>query len=432
MNVRGKPAIALVGLTLCATCGITLAAGSAPAFVQNGKAGFVVAHIEFALAPDAKDTGACPNGMTQGMRREGGASGTGGYGQGGGAQRPSAAPSATQPPASSGVQRGEGASTGGKPAVSEEEAQRQYIRNMMDPNRPDPCRNPEAAAPDPGFRTAQVPSTKAYGIDLDGRDSRAKGKPAPGTCAHDDLVGMNGEHGIDNQFYRLVGCSNSYQTTGQSNTFAIEMLTGSWGILIELSGVDDIRNDDSVEVGIYANADPIELSANREPLANATYAAEQDPRFQTKTRGRLKDGVLTTDPADMRFHWVVNSIYLERPLRDARVQLTLNANGVMEGYLAGYTPVEELYDVQYGFRTGKNAKGEPADARLIRVSSNGQAAVLGHTCNGAYYAIKEVADGHPDAKTGKCTSVSTQYRIKAIPAFVVAAKTKSINDDLAR
>ena len=293
MNARGKHGLALGGLALCVLSGTTFGDGSQPAFVQNGKAGFVVAHIEFALAPDSKDTGACPNGMTQGMRREGGA-----YGQGTGAQRPGAAPTATQRPAgaASGVQGGEGASTGGKPAVSEEEAQRQYIRNMMDPNRPDPCRTPEAAGPDPGFHTAKVPATKAYGIDLDGRDSRAKGKPAPGTCAHDDLVGMNGGHGIDNQFYRLVGCSNSYQSTGQSNTFAIEMLTGSWGILIELSGVDDIRNDDSVEVGIYANADPIELSANREPLANATYAVEQDPRFQTKTRGRLKNGVLTTDP----------------------------------------------------------------------------------------------------------------------------------------
>ena len=359
--------------------------------------------------PDSKDTGACPNGMTQGMRREAGA---GAYGQGAGAQRPSAAPTATQRPAgaSSGVPGGEGASTGGKPAVSEEEAQRQYIRNMMDPNRPDPCRNPEAAGPDPGFRTAKVPATKAYGIDLDGRDSRAKGKPAPGTCAHDDLVGMNGEHGIDNQFYRLVGCSNSYQSTGQSNTFAIEMLTGSWGILIELSGVDDIRNDDSVEVGIYANADPIELSANREPLANATYAVEQDPRFQTKTRGRLKNGVLTTDPADMRFHWVVNSIYLERPLRDARVQLTLSENGVLEGYLAGYTPVEELYDVQYGFRTGKNAKGEPADARLIRVSSNGQAGGAG-----SYLQRGVLRDSRRGGWASRCEDGEVHVRVHAVP-----------------
>ena len=46
--------------------------------------------------------------------------------------------------------------------------------------------------------------------------------------------------------------------------------------------------------------------------------------------------------------------------------------------------------------------------------------------------MHELADGHPDPKTGKCTSISTQYRIKAIPAFVVDTKTQSANEDLAR
>ena len=43
------------------------------------------------------------------------------------------------------------------------------------------------------------------------------------------------------------------------------------------------------------------------------------------------------------------------------------------GYLAGYTPVEDLYNFQYAFRNGKNGKGEPAERRLITISSMGQA-----------------------------------------------------------
>jgi hypothetical protein len=169
----------------------------------------------------------------------------------------------------------------------------------MPPNGKNVCMNPEAFAPDANYPTVKIPGAKAYGIDLDGQHSRATGKAAPGMCAHNDLLGMNGERSIDNQFFRAMGCSHSFQSTGQMNTFAIEMLTGSWGILMTLRGVDDIRNDDSVEVGFFANADPIELSPTRESLPNATYAAQQDPRFRTKTRGRLKNGVLTTEPADV-------------------------------------------------------------------------------------------------------------------------------------
>jgi hypothetical protein len=62
----------------------------------------------------------------------------------------------------------------------------------------------------------------------------------------------------------------------------------------------------------------------------------------------------------------------------------------------------------------------------------GAARVLGHTCNGAYYALHELADGHPDPESGKCTSISTQYRLETIPAFVVDAKTRSVNEELER
>ena len=44
--------------------------------------------------------------------------------------------------------------------------------------------------------------------------------------------------------------------------------------------------------------------------------------------------------------------------------------------------------------------------------------------------MKRLADGHRDPKTGQCTSISTQYRIKAIPAFVVDTPTQSVNEAL--
>lgn len=208
------------------------------------------------------------------------------------------------------------------------------------------------------------------------------------------------------------------------------MLVGEWTILLTLNDVDDIRTDTHVEVGIHAGADPLQLSPTREPLPFATYAVDQDPRFRATTRGRIVDGLLTTEPVDVRFHMVINSMFLERPLRDARLHATLSEDGILEGYLVGYTPVEAQYDLAYGFRNAKDATGAPASLRLKRGSSNGKARTQNYTCEGAYYALYEHADGHPDG-TGRCTSISTQYRIRAIPAFVVDTKTESVNEDLA-
>ena len=166
-----------------------------------------------------------------------------------------------------------------------------------------------------------------------------------------DFRGFNGERGIDNQFFRVVGCSRSYQPTGQSWDNTIELRTGSWGVLITLDGVDNIRNAPNVKVGIYASADPIQLSPTREPVTFATYSPMQDARFRATTRGRIVNGVLTTEPVDVRFYKVTNSMYLECPLRHARLQATISPAGVLEGYLAGYAPVEELTITNTGFET---------------------------------------------------------------------------------
>jgi hypothetical protein len=362
----------LLAPALLLACSVP-ARSDVPAFVQNRTAGFVVSDIQYVLAPDADKTGACPNGM------------------------------------SLNVEEIFAATPAGKRRKGESD--KDYAARLAEgskqlstaANGQNLCLNPEAGAPDPHFRTRDVADLGVDGIHLDGKDH------------------------ANNGFARVVGCSRSYQSTGLSNSFGTEMLTGAWGILLTLSGVDDIHNDPDVEVGLYANADPTQVSADRKPLAYATYAMDQDPRFRAKTHGRIKNGVLTTDPVNVRFHNVTNSIRTERPLQHARLQMTLSEEGVLTGYLAGYTPVEAMYDYAFGFRNGKNGAGEPSPLPLRFGTANGAARVLGYTCPGVYHALYRYADGDPDPQTARPTSISTQYRISAIPAFVVDVATKSTN-----
>jgi hypothetical protein len=303
------------------------------------------------------------------------------------------------------------------------------------------CAFPALAA-DPHFRTMDDTSVVAYGIDLDGQVSTRKGHPAPGTCPHDDFRGVEGERGVDNQYLRLVGCTGTApKETGATQTGWLPppqehqentMLEGGWGVLISLRGVHDLQNDDSVEVGIYANADPIQLSANKTPIMHATYAADQDPRFRGETHGRIVNGVLTTDPVNVRFHWLVAGMHLERPLDHARIRAKFNPDGTMEGYLAGYTPIEAVYDMQYGFRNAKDDAGHPVPGGMTSGLATGASSAMGRTCNGAYAALHKLADGDRDAHTGQCTSISTQYFFRATPAFVVDAQTHGANDNLVK
>jgi hypothetical protein len=366
--------------------------------VHGGQAGFVVTDFAYALGPDAKGSTACPAGMSGGIRAlvEG---------------------LSKQPDG----QRREG---------ENDQAWQRRLGRMVNTaaDGRNICMNPEAAGSDPNWRMVTGSSITVDGIDLDGPGATG-GKAAANSCGQKDFVGGDGRQVVDNQFYRVVGCLTGFQSTGQANGFQTEMLTGSWGIVIALNKVENLHDDTDIEVTISANADPIQLSADRKPLAFATYAVDHDPRYRAVTRGRIVNGVITIDPVDVRLHNVVNSTYSDRVLRDARLRLEVQPDGSLKGYLAGFTPVEDMYDLQFGIRTARTAKGELAPERVRIQTSVGRAGALGYSCNGAYFAMKQAADGHPDA-SGKCTSISTQYRIRLVPAFVVQTQTQSVNAPL--
>lgn len=383
-NHKTVPWWALISLMFIAT---PLMADSMPSFVQGGRAAFVISHIEYALSHHAEETGACPNGMSLQMEE-------------------------IFKLTSEGKRRAGEADEAYQKRLSEGQTALSTLENGENV-----CMNPELAEPDPHFRTVESSEIPVHGIPLGGAE-------AFGSDPALTFPAIDGGGRVENQFFRAVGCSRSWQPRGQSNQFAIGMLTGSWGLLITLDGVDDIRNDDHVEVGIYANGDPIQLSPGREPLEYATYLIKEEPRFQARTRGRIEDGVLMTEPVDFRFLNEVNSMYMERPLSEARLHMVMSEEGVMEGYLAGYTPVEDLYDFQFGYRNATDPAGGPAPLERRLGSANGAAFVLGHTCHGVYHALYANADGHPDPETGQFTSISTQYRIEAIPAFVVDSGSK--------
>lgn len=396
MKSEMREFLAARGMALLITGGAMPGAAFAQSeIVREGEAGFVVTYVEYALSRDAEETGACPRGMNQSYQDP---------------REVYANLPAVQ------TKDGEG---------YEELEDRVEEIAENDPNVKSHCLHPELGSPDPDYQSVND-DVPVFGIDLDSRDSTLAQPAAPGTCPHEDFRGIEGEAGIDNQYFRVMGCNPGYQSTGLGNTFNTAMLTGAWGMLIKVSGVDDIDNDEEVEVSIYANGDPIRLSPDREPLPYATYTVHRESRFYAgPTRGRIVDGVLRTEPVDVRIPYDVNAMFVDRALLDARLHITLSDKGdasLIEGYLAGYAPIEEQYDLEIGFRDARVGTGENSESSPFRrkmAAGIGKAGAMGYTCEGVYHALYEHADGHPDPETGKCSSISTQYRIEAIPAFIV-------------
>ena len=266
------------------------------------------------------------------------------------------------------------------------------------------CPNP-AAFEEPPLRLAQ--GKVAFGVNLDGVDSDAV---TPNSCAHQNFKGPAGEAGIDNQLYRVLGCIAAYRPEQhfQSNTIRDFVNSarqdGQVTTVMEIRGLDNDLNDDHVEVGLYSTRNPTQYDPERKGVPYESYEVDPNPRWQNIGTGKVVNGVLVSDPFDIRLDHYQGEGLLHRAenyIKAARLRLQLKPDGSAEGLLAGYSDVETVYTAEFG--------------QWVNYLEFG----FGGSCPALYKALYEQADGYPDPNTGQCTAISTAYRIDAVPAFLI-------------
>lgn len=263
----------------------------------------------------------------------------------------------------------------------------------------DDCAHPEANV-DPRFQTLVAPG-RLDGFDLDGHVS-TRASPIEGECPHDDFDGLSGERGYDFNLWRALGCIRGNQPGEAQDTIIDNSVRdGSSTLLIEVTGVDDVENDDSVHVRVYGSTDAPPTAADGSVLPYGTLSAHPDERYHgTDAPGSIVGRLVTAGPADIRWRFNIQIVEADLSLRDAWIRLEIREDGTASGQMFGYTPVDEMYEI-----FGRQAGRAGADA-------------LGYTCSGLYAALQQNADGDFDPETGTCSSLSVAYRFEAVPAFV--------------
>jgi hypothetical protein len=261
------------------------------------------------------------------------------------------------------------------------------------PNGENVCTSP-TALPDPGFRVAQGGIQE--GLELEGPTGLA---PAQ-VCKHVELASPTGEAGVDNQLSRVMGCVQHRRPDGFfPKYFVNQMRSGEFAYLIEITGIDDERNDAEVQVGLYASADPMVLDSGGKALSHASLQITDDPAYRQVLRGRIENGVLLTEPAHIKLP--AASVFPPLELRSAKLRLSFTQDGKAEGLLAGYQDWRTYYKANTGNGGISEMSGGPFQ------------------CSGLYYALKNAADGYPDRDTGECTAISAAYKVEAIQSFII-------------
>jgi hypothetical protein len=280
-----------------------------------------------------------------------------------------------------------------------------FIRKRRERGGPDPCKEPEKFNAEPHHLVQGL--EVAPGFDLDGVVS-TRDAPGPAACPHDDLRGLAGELGIDNQLWGALGCISGYERGATIDEFAIgNIREGQRTILVRISGVDDARNDDQVELGFFTSPDAIPADAAGVLMSGASLSISSDARYQNVMDARIVDGIVTAGPSDLRLDFKGQFLDSEYLFRDARVRLEILDDGSLRGLLGGYWDIESFYDA------------------YARQATRLGAFTVGFRCPGIYGALRRRADAYPDAETGQCTAVSTAFRLAGIPAFVIDPESES-------
>ena len=243
------------------------------------------------------------------------------------------------------------------------------------------------ATPDK-FPFHEASGKTALGVNLDG-----KIKPT-------DFTTPDGKPGVDNQFYRAVGCILSYREGSSQNLFDTNYFVSRRfsRTLFELTDVDSLENDDEVTITTYRGLDDLMADAKGDFQSGGTERidAKWSQDFVHKSKGKIVNGVLmTTEPADFVWGEDFRMSAALTTLKGAHFELKLTPEKA-EGVVGGYLDVDSYYwslNRQYG--THQISYGSTPAASL-------------------YKALRRLADAYPDADTGENTAISASINIKAI------------------
>lgn len=247
------------------------------------------------------------------------------------------------------------------------------------------------STPDGGL--VGVSGTIGEGLDLDG-------DPNTG------FVSPRGELGVDNAFYRTLGCWKTFRGPPRLSSGALQnndaMRDGAWTVVIVVSGRgDDPMNDDDVTVGIYPSGDKLVKDAMGGVASDYTFRIRPDRKLEALFKARSVNGRIRSSRAEDEVWLRDPGAARELQLLKARIDMTLKPDGGLSGYVGGYRPWRPVYD---GY---VRARGPVIEALTwVKLPD-------------VFYALRRNADYSPAGPAGEKTHISFALRVDAVPAFVV-------------
>lgn len=182
------------------------------------------------------------------------------------------------------------------------------------------------------------------GFDLDGQTSE-EGDSA--SCGHGDFVDDAGREGVDNQFAELWTAIELLVGEQVEALLLNAINDGRFLLLIELTGVDDLKNDDDVTVTVLrGEANPL-VSSLGWLMSDQTYAIDPDYPISVLENVPLVDGVLEAGPLTFNIPIEIFDADFLFALEQGRLRVQVHDDGSFSGVIGGKMHVQDALDKLY-------------------------------------------------------------------------------------
>jgi hypothetical protein len=207
--------------------------------------------------------------------------------------------------------------------------------------------------------------------------------------------------------FRAIGCTRLFRFPDGSFAHFSEMWVRDLNvnrILVELTGVDSLVNDNDVTVTMYRGKDNLIMDAGSVNVVAGGSNRIDDrfsKRFVRRLKGKIENGVLITEPSDMSWAW---SPWYSLPgyydFKQARFRVTLAPNGqTAEGLVAGYADIDSFYK------------------QFIRGWSTHHSSYGGLSQPSLHRELQRLADGVP-GPDGANTALSFSLQVRFTQIFI--------------
>jgi hypothetical protein len=218
---------------------------------------------------------------------------------------------------------------------------------------------------------ARLENGASFGFDL---DSRISDSEDPLGCYREDFVDPTGQLGIDNAFSDVIASLGASEAGYIEDAMNIGISNGDLLMLLEVQGIDDLRNDSCVDVRfVYGHGAPL-LSSEGTILDGQSYKEDQSRTGHSFRSAEIVDGSLLLTPISIHLQTEIMAIPISQTLRSGALRMEFKEDDGISGVFGGGMSVEDAFQLASFDRVGftEHLEYQLANSADLTPAANGR------------------------------------------------------------